>query len=146
MKKTTLLFLPIAALALAGCNTKPTIEAPQKQAAAPTAENQMPPGHPPVTSGAPGADPHAGMKVQTMPAGAGIKGKVTQVLSSPGKTYLEVVDDKGQKTWLALPEVKVSVGSTVEYPKSPVLPSFHSKTLKRDFQNIAFIPAIRVAQ
>lgn len=146
MNKTTFLLLPIAALVLAGCNNKPTIEPPQKQAAAPPQGGQMPPGHPAVAPGAGGTDPHAGMKVQTMPAGSGIKGKVTQVLSAPGKTYLEVVDDKGQKCWLALPEVKVSVGNTVEYPKSPVLPSFHSKTLNRDFQNIAFIPAIRVAQ
>ncbi|NVN92871.1 MAG: hypothetical protein HXX11_20060 [Desulfuromonadales bacterium] len=146
MKKTTLLLLSIAALALAGCNNKPTTEAPQKQAAPQTEPAQMPPGHPAVTPDTGGADPHAGMKAQAMPAGAGIKAKVTQVLSAPGKTFLEVADEKGQKMWLAMPEVKVSVGNTVEYPKSPSLPSFHSKTLNRDFENISFISAIRVVK
>lgn len=147
MKKITLLLLSIATLTLAGCNNKPTIEAPQKQSATQPAPGQMPPGHPAVTPEAGGgADPHAGMKTQTMPAGAGIKAKVTQVLSAPGKTFLEVSDEKGQKIWLAMPEVKVSVGSTVEYPKSPSLPSFHSKTLNRDFENISFISAIRIVK
>lgn len=145
MKKSILL-LPIVALALAGCNNKPTTEAPQKQVASQPEPAKMPPGHPAVGTESGGADPHAGMKAQAMPAGAGIKAKVTQVLSAPGKTFLEVTDEKGQKMWLAMPEVKVSVGNTVEYPKSPSLPSFHSKTLNRDFENISFISAIRVVK
>jgi len=146
VKKTTLLLLCIAALALAGCNNKPTTEAPVKKSADQPAPNQMPPGHPAVAPDAGGADPHAGMKAQAMPAASGITAKVTQVLSAPGKTFLEVSDEKGQKIWLAMPEVKVSVGSTVEYPKSPSLPSFHSKTLNKDFENISFISAIRIVK
>ena len=86
------------------------------------------------------------MKAQVIPAGIGKKGKVTQVLSAPGKTFLEVADEKGQKTWLAMPEVKVSVGSSIEYPESPAMTNFHSKTLNRDFEKISFIPGIRIVK
>lgn len=143
MKTKTLLLLAIVALTLAGCDKKPVTEAPQKKVGDMAAPDKMPPGHPPI---APGTDPHAGMKAQEMPAGSGIKGKVNQVLSAPGKTFLEVTDDKGQKLWLAMPEVKVKTGDTVEFPKTPLVPSFHSKTLNRDFSNIGFVAAIRVVK
>lgn len=143
MKKTSILVLSIAALALAGCNSKPTTEAPQQPEAAIPATGKTPPGHPIVPTRA-GADPHAGMKAQVIPAGVGIKGKVTQVLSASGKTFLEVADEKGQKSWLAMPEVKVSAGSSIEYPESPAMTNFHSKTLNRDFEKISFIPGIRI--
>lgn len=145
MKKTSILLLSIAALALAGCNSKPTTEAPQKPEAAMPAPSQMPPGHPVVTPKA-GADPHAGMKAQVIPAGVGKKAKVTQVLSASGKTYLEVIDEKGQKTWLAMPEVKVGVGNSIEYPESPSITNFHSKTLNRDFEKISLISGIRIVK
>jgi hypothetical protein len=143
VKKTSVLLLSIAALTLAGCNNKPTTEAPQKPETATPATGQMPPGHPAVSPGS-GTDPHAGMKAQVIPAGVGKKGKVTQVLSAPGKTFLEVADEKGQMTWLAMPEVKVSVGSSIKYPESPEMTNFHSKTLNRDFEKISFIPGIRI--
>ena len=54
MKKTILVLLAIAALAVAGCKDKPKTEAP---AAAPAQQGQMP-------AGQPGVDPHAGMKAQ----------------------------------------------------------------------------------
>ena len=57
MKKTALVVLSIAALALAGCKDKPKTEAP---AAAP--QGQAPAGQP--GAAAPGGDPHAGMKAQ----------------------------------------------------------------------------------
>ena len=142
MKNRSVLLCAIAVLALAGCNGKPATETPQSQTNIPAAPTQMPPGHPAVGSG--GVDPHAGMKAQIMPAGSGIIGKVTQVLGAPGKTFVQVADGKGNKIWLAMPEVKVVVGNTVEYPKTPLIPNFHSKSLNKDFENIGFIAAIRV--
>lgn len=141
MKKTSLLLFSIAALTLAGCNNKPTTEAPQKPEAAMPATGQMPPGHPAV-----GSDPHSGMKAQVIPAGVGKKGKVTQVVSAQGKTFLEVADEKGQKTWLAMPEVKVSVGNSIEYPEAQAMANFHSKTLNRNFDKISFVPGIRIVK
>ena len=136
MKNAIVVLLAISAIALAGCNSKPKTEAPT--AAAPQA--QMPaPGQPA------GGDPHAGMKAQELPAGAGVKAKVTQTMNSGGYTYVEAADDKGQKVWLALPEMKVAVGDAIEYPKDAMpMTNFKSKTLNRTFDKILFVPGIRV--
>ncbi len=139
MKKTVLVLLAIAALAVAGCKDKPKTEAP---AAAP-AQGQMPAGQP---GAAPGGDPHAGMKAQEIPAGAGKKAKVTQTMNSGGYTYVEAADEKGNKIWLALPELKVKVGDNIEYPETPPLSNFQSKTLNRTFEKISFVPGIRIVK
>ena len=139
MKKTLLVLLAIAALAVAGCKDKPKTEAP---AGAP-AQGQMPAAQP---GAAPGGDPHAGMKAQEIPAGAGKKAKVTQTMNSGGYTYVEAADDKGVKTWLALPEIKVAVGDNIEFPDTPPMVNFQSKTLKKTFEKISFIPGIRIVK
>ena len=136
MKKSVLVLLAIAALAVAGCKEKPKPEAP---AAAPAQQGKMP-------AGQPGADPHAGMKAQEIPAGAGKKGKVTQTMNSGGYTYVEAADDKGVKVWLALPEIKVAVGDSIEYPDTPPIANFQSKTLNKTFEKISFIPGIRIVK
>lgn len=143
MKKTALFLLVIAALAFAGCKEKPKTEAPQQSTGMP-AQGQMPAGHPSTT--APGADPHAGMKAQEIPAGAGQQGKVTQTMNSGGYTYVEAANDKGEKVWMALPEFKVKVGDTIEYPVSPPMVNFQSKTLNKTFDKIMFIPGIRIVK
>ena len=137
MKKTVLVLLAIAALAVAGCKDKPKTEAP---AAAPAQQGQMP------AAAAPGGDPHAGMKAQEIPAGAGKKAKVTQTMNSGGYTYVEAADEKGTKVWLALPEIKVAVGDSIEYPETPPLANFQSKTLNKTFEKISFIPGIRIVK
>lgn len=144
MKKSIPLVLSIAALTLSGCDSKPVIEQPNKPAATAPAPGQMPPGHPDVGHG--GANPHAGMKAQVIPAGVGKKARVTQAISRDGKTFLEIVDEKGAKSWLAMPEVKVSVGNSIEYPEAPAMEKFHSRTLNRDFERISFVPGIRVVK
>lgn len=142
MKKTALVLLSIAALALAGCNDKPKTEAPG--AAAPAAVPAAPAGAP--GAAAPGGDPHAGMKAQEIPAGVGKKAKVTQTMNSGGYTYVEATTDKGTKEWLALPEMKVAVGANIEYPETPPLTNFQSKTLNKTFDKISFIPGIRIVK
>ena len=136
MKKTALVILSIAALAAAGCKDKPKTEAPQQPAAGAPA-GQMPAG---------GGDPHAGMKAQEIPAGVGKKGKITQTMNAGGYTYVEAADDKGQKSWLALPEMKVKVGDSIEYPETPPMQNFQSKTLNKTFEKIMFVPGIRVTK
>ena len=141
MKKTALVLLTIAALAVAGCKDKPKTEAP---AGAPAQQGQqMPAGQP---GAAPGGDPHAGMKAQEIPAGAGKKAEVTQTMNSGGYTYVEAKDEKGVKTWLALPEIKVAVGDKIEFPETPPLSNFQSKTLNKTFEKISFIPGIRIVK
>lgn len=140
MKKSVLVLLTIATLAVAGCNDKPKIEAPQKPAAAVPAQ----PGQP--GAAAPAGDPHAGMKAQEPAAGAGKKGKVTQTMNSGGYTYVEAADDQGVKVWMAMPEFKVKVGENIEYPDAPPMQNFHSKTLNRTFEKIYFIQGIRIVK
>jgi hypothetical protein len=139
VKKTALVVLSIAALALAGCKDKPKTEAP----AAPQ-QGQMPAGQP--GAAAPGGDPHAGMKAQEIPAGAGKKATVAQTMNSGGYTYVEAADEKGVKVWLALPEIKVVKGDKIEYPETPPMVNFQSKTLKRTFEKILFVPGIRIVK
>jgi hypothetical protein len=142
VKKTALVVLSIAALALVGCKDKPKTEAP---AAAPQ-QGQMPAGQPGAAPGGavPGGDPHAGMKAQEMPAGAGKKGTVSQTMNSGGYTYVEAADEKGVKVWLALPEMKVAKGDKIEFPETPPMVNFQSKTLNRTFEKILFVPGIRI--
>ncbi len=139
MKKTALVLLAIVALAVAGCKDKPKTEAPQQAAPA-----GMPAAAPGAT--APGGDPHAGMKAQDIPAGVGKKAKVVQTMNSGGYTYVEAADEKGVKTWLALPEIKVKVGDSIEFPETPPLSNFQSKTLNKTFEKISFIPGIRIVK
>lgn len=144
MKKTALVLLVISALAVAGCKDKPKTEAPS---AAPQ-QGQMPAGQPGAAPGGavPGGDPHAGMKAQEIPAGAGKKATVTQTMNSGGYTYVEAADEKGAKVWLALPEIKVAKGDKIEYPETPPLANFQSKTLNKTFEKISFIPGIRIVK
>ena len=144
MKKTALVVLSIAALALAGCNDKPKTEAP---AAAPQ-QGQAPAAAPGAPGAAvpPGGDPHAGMKAQEIPAGAGKKATVTQTMNSGGYTYVEAADEKGAKVWLALPELKIAKGDKIEYPETPPLANFQSKTLNKTFDKISFIPGVRIVK
>ena len=124
-KNITLLLVIVAALTLAGCKDKTKLDAKMK----------------PVAS--PGGDPHAGLKPVDIPAGTGRKGTVSQTMNSGGYTYIEAADDKGQKTWLALPEMYVEVGDKIEYPDIPPMMNFNSKTLKRTFDKILIVPGIR---
>lgn len=143
MKKTVLVLLTIVALAVAGCKEKPKTEAPQ---ATPAGMPASAPGAAAPGGAAPGGDPHAGMKAQEIPAGVGKKAKVTQTMNSGGYTYVEAADEKGVKTWLALPEIKVKVGDSIEYPETPPLSNFQSKTLNKTFDKISFIPGVRIVK
>lgn len=137
MKKTIVVLLSIVALAAAGCQKKeeaPVAAAPQAGGAP-----QMPAG------AAPGGDPHAGLKPQEIPAGAGHKGKVLQTMDSGGYTYLEV-EENGQKLWVAVMQTPVKVGEVVEFPDSPPMVNFQSKTLKKTFDKIIFAAGIRIVK
>jgi hypothetical protein len=96
-----------------------------------------------ATDIAPGADPHAGLKPQEIPAGVGHKAKVLSTMDAGQYTYLEV-EEKGQKLWVAVMKTSVKVGDTVEFPDSPPMINFNSPTLKRTFDKIIFAPGIRI--
>jgi hypothetical protein len=122
--------LAIVAVAAAGCKKKE--EAPQ--ATAPGAAQP---------AATPGANPHAGMKAQEIKPGAGHKGKVVETMDSGGYTYV-MIEENGQKVWVAAMQTPVKVGDTVEFPDSPPMINFQSKTLKRTFDKIIFAPGLAV--
>ena len=135
MKKTIVVLLSIVALAAAGCQKKE--EAPK--AAAPAAGQAQVPG------GAPGGDPHAGLKPQEIPAGAGHKGKVVQSMDAGPYTYVEV-DENGQKLWVAVMKTSVKPGDVVEFPDSPPMVNFQSKELKKTFDKVIFAAGLRIVK
>lgn len=143
MKKTVLVALAVASLAAAGCKEKPkapeTTSPQQSGMPAQPAQGQMP-----ADAVHGGGDPHAGLKPVEVPAGTGHKGKVVSTMDAAGYTYLEV-EEKGQKLWVAVMQTKVKVGDEVEFPDSPPMVNFHSKTLNRTFEKIIFAPGIRIA-
>lgn len=138
MKKKIAVLMAIVALAAVGCQKKeeaPKGMAPQGGMPA----QQMPAGHPG------GGDPHAGLKPVEIPAGAGHKGKVVSTMDSAGYTYVEV-EEKGQKLWVAVMQTKVKAGDIVEFPDSPPMVNFQSKTLNRTFDKIIFAPGLRISK
>ena len=151
MKKTVLtLLIAVSVFALAGCNENPKTEVPleKPKAEAPRTPADIPakdqaPLNPPHAV-IPGGDPNSGMKAGEIPAGTGKKGRVIQTMNAGGYTYLEVAGKNGRKTWLALPEIKVGAGDSIEFPETPPLVNFKSRTLNRTFDRISFVPNIRI--
>ena len=143
MKKTIIVTLAVMALAAAGCQKKE--EAPKAPAPESGMPSQMPPGHPQVPAQVPaGGNPHAGLKPVEIPAGAGHKGKVVETMNASGYTYVQV-EENGQKIWVAVMETKVKNGDIVEFPDSPPMINFQSKSLNRVFDKIIFAPGLRIA-
>lgn len=154
--KAAVITLMIATLAIAGCQDKPKTEAPTNQQTA-----AMPAGHPPMPgadkdgkqampadaahTGAK-ADPHAGLKPVELPAGTVTKkATVLQTIDADIYTYIEAKGDDGKNVWMALPKIKVDKGAKIEYPSDvPAIPKFSSKTLNRTFENILFVPGIKI--
>jgi hypothetical protein len=136
--KKIVVMLAVLALAAAGCQKKE--EAPK--AAAPQAGAQAPAG-----AAAPGGDPHAGLKPQEIPAGAGHKGKVLQTQDAGSYTYVEI-EENGQKLWVAfmkeaVQKEGVKIGDAIEFPDSPPMVNFQSKELKKTFDKVIFAAGLR---
>lgn len=68
-----------------------------------------------------------------------ISGKVVETMNAAGYTYICVEKNKMQ-TWVAVPEMKVTVGSKMSFQPGSVMPNFTSKTLNRTFDSIVFSP------
>jgi DNA/RNA endonuclease YhcR with UshA esterase domain len=70
-------------------------------------------------------------------AGSPIKGKVLEVQSAGGYTYLRIKHEQG-KIWVALPESKVESGQEVVVSPGMMMKSFESKALNKTFDIIIF--------
>jgi hypothetical protein len=71
------------------------------------------------------------------------KGKVLETLEASGYTYL-LVSDAGKETWVAVNHIQVKPEDFVRYSKGSVMRNFHSKALKRTFDEIIFAGNIKV--
>ena len=138
MKKQLMAAVAIVALTVAaGCQDKPketpSAAVPQGGMSSP----QMPAAIPGQNS------PHAAMMPPAQPAGPSHKGKVIATMNAAGYTYLQV-EEKGQKIWAAAKATKLKIGDEVEFPDSPIMQNFTSKTLNRTFDKIFFVSSLRV--
>jgi len=145
VKRKIVMLMSIIALMAAGCQKK---EEPAKAAAPQTAMQPAAPQPGPMApmAATPGSNPHAGMKSQEIqPAGPNHKGKVLQTMDASTYTYVEV-EEKGQKLWLAVMKTAVKKGDIVEFPDSPPMINFTSKTLNRTFDKIIFAQGLRIVK
>jgi hypothetical protein len=71
----------------------------------------------------------------------GKSGNVLETMNAGGYTYVQV-DTGKEKFWAAGPETKVKVGDTVAVPEGMPMPNFESKSLKRKFDMVYFVPSI----
>lgn len=141
MKKQLIVAAAIVALTLAvGCKEKPkdTPSAAVLQGGG-ISSQQMPPAAMPGQN-----SPHATvMPPAQQPAGANHKGKVVATMNAASYTYMQV-EENGQKIWAATTQTQLKVGDEVEFPDSPVMQNFTSKTLNRTFDKIYFVSTLRV--
>jgi len=84
------------------------------------------------------------LKPQEIAEGVGTKGRTLEILSSGGYTYALLLLENDKTKWIALPEIKLSVGDRVEFPETPPLTNFESKTLNKFFDEISFVPGLRI--
>jgi hypothetical protein len=75
--------------------------------------------------------------IVTQPAANGLSGKVVETMNAGGYTYVSI-EKNGKKTWVAVPETKISVGQEISFEPGMVMNNFESKTLKRTFESIVF--------
>ena len=66
-----------------------------------------------------------------------LSGKVMKTMNSGGYTYV-LLEKGGKKTWVAVPEMKISAGQDVSFAPGNEMKDFESKTLKRKFRRIVF--------
>ena len=67
----------------------------------------------------------------------GVSGKVVETMNSGGYTYV-LVDKGGTKTWVALPQSTITVGSEIACQPGMEMNNFKSTSLNRSFESIVF--------
>ncbi|MCF6365419.1 MAG: GW dipeptide domain-containing protein [Bacteroidales bacterium] len=67
---------------------------------------------------------------------------VSEVLQTTNYTYL-YVDENGEKVWLAVPKMTANKGDVYYYDGGMLMENFESKELKRTFDKIFFLDAVR---
>lgn len=83
------------------------------------------------------AEKKAATEKSSQEAPAGLTGKVVDTMDSGGYTYVQL-EQAGKKTWLAIPQTKVTKGKTMTFSPGMEMQNFESKSLKRKFDRIIF--------
>jgi hypothetical protein len=73
----------------------------------------------------------------------GKSGKVIETMDAAGYTYVQV-DTGSEQIWAAAPQFAVKVGDDVIVPEGMPMPNFESKSLKRTFDVVYFVPSVLV--
>ena len=73
-----------------------------------------------------------------------LSGKVAESMNSGGCTYI-LLEKAEEKTWIAVPQMRVTKGQTMSFRPVAELKNFKSTTLNRTFKKIVFaeVPADR---
>lgn len=66
-----------------------------------------------------------------------LSGKVAEFMDSGYYTYV-LLEKGGEKTWVAVPRMKVVKGMTIIFRPGVEMIDFHSRSLKRTFKKIFF--------
>jgi len=66
-----------------------------------------------------------------------LSGKVVETMSSGGYTYA-LIEQGDKKTWVAVPQTKITKGQTITFLPGAEMTNFQSKTLNRTFDTIIF--------
>jgi hypothetical protein len=66
-----------------------------------------------------------------------LSGKVVETMNSGGYTYV-CLEKRGKKIWVAVPEMKVTVGQKIGFQPGMEMINFTSKSLNRTFERIIF--------
>ena len=72
-------------------------------------------------------------------AGSNLSGKVAETMNSGGYTYV-LLEKGGEKTWIAVPQMKCAKGQALSFQAGAEMENFTSKTLNRTFKKIVFSP------
>ncbi len=116
MKRFTVVFAAVLfVVGISGCNSA------KKEAQAPAPQAQQ---------------------AAAAPAGSALTGKVMETMNSGGYTYV-LLENSGNKTWVAAPLAAVKVGQQVTCQPGMVMTNFTSKTLNRTFPSIIFSGGIQ---
>lgn len=75
---------------------------------------------------------------QPPPQGPDVSGRVVQTIDSGGYSYVLVKKKDGSKIWVAVPQMKLSVGEQVTFQGGMEMINFPSSTLKRTFDKVIF--------
>ncbi|MCX5863597.1 MAG: OB-fold nucleic acid binding domain-containing protein [Deltaproteobacteria bacterium] len=79
----------------------------------------------------------AGMSGGDDQAMQGVSGKVVETMNSGGYTYV-LVEKDATKTWVALPQSAITVGSVIACKPGMEMNNFKSTSLNRSFESIVF--------